>query len=93
MTLTLIILGIVILICGGFYELRTKREALFPRAIFNNLTTGKKMKAKLRETQLRFSTGIILVVTFLHNFAFNAGTFYLALYFQVREARVITDVG
>jgi hypothetical protein len=26
---------------------------------------------------------IILVVTFLHNFAFNAGTFYLALYYQV----------
>ncbi|KAJ8596466.1 amino acid permease ScVBA-like protein [Rhizopogon salebrosus TDB-379] len=25
---------------------------------------------------------IILTVTFLHNFAFNAGTFYLALYFQ-----------
>lgn len=27
---------------------------------------------------------ITLVVTFLHNLAFNAGTFYLALYFQVR---------
>jgi hypothetical protein len=26
---------------------------------------------------------IILVITFLHNFAFNAGTFYLALYYQV----------
>lgn len=25
----------------------------------------------------------ILVVVFLHNFAFNAGTFYLALFFQV----------
>lgn len=30
---------------------------------------------------------IILVVTFLHNFAFNSGTFYLALYFQVRLLR------
>ncbi len=28
---------------------------------------------------------ITLAVTFLHNFAFNAGTFYLALYFQVRR--------
>ena len=26
---------------------------------------------------------ITLAVTFLHNFAFNAGTFYLAVYFQV----------
>ena len=26
----------------------------------------------------------ILIITFLHNFAFNAGTFYLALFFQVR---------
>jgi len=23
------------------------------------------------------------MITFLHNFAFNAGTFYLALYYQV----------
>ena len=29
---------------------------------------------------------ITLVVTFLHNLAFNAGTFYLALYFQVRAS-------
>ncbi|KII93380.1 hypothetical protein PLICRDRAFT_171143 [Plicaturopsis crispa FD-325 SS-3] len=76
LTLTLIILGIVILICGGFYELRTKREALFPRAIFNNLTTG-----------------IILVVTFLHNFAFNAGTFYLALYFQAANGSTPLQAG
>ena len=26
---------------------------------------------------------ITLAVTFLHNFAFNAGTFYLVVYFQV----------
>lgn len=28
-------------------------------------------------------TVLILIITFLHNFAFNAGTFYLALYYQV----------
>lgn len=27
---------------------------------------------------------MILLITFLHNFAFNAGTFYLALYYQAR---------
>lgn len=27
---------------------------------------------------------IILAITFLHNFAFTAGTFYLALFYQVR---------
>lgn len=32
-----------------------------------------------------FLTGLVsvLVITFLHNFAFNSGTFYLALYYQV----------
>ncbi|KAG0703136.1 major facilitator superfamily domain-containing protein [Suillus ampliporus] len=64
-TLLLVILGPVILACGGFYEVHTTREALFPPAAFKNLTVV-----------------IILAVTFLHNFAFNAGTFYLALYFQ-----------
>ncbi|KAF8703973.1 hypothetical protein AX14_014052 [Amanita brunnescens Koide BX004] len=29
-----------------------------------------------------FTTVMILLISFLHNFAFNAGTFYLALYFQ-----------
>lgn len=43
-TLLLIILGVVVLICGGFYEMRTKREALFPPAAFNNLTTGMNKK-------------------------------------------------
>ncbi|KAH7918405.1 MFS general substrate transporter [Leucogyrophana mollusca] len=64
-TLTLVILGPVILACGGFYEVRTTRDALFPPAAFKNITAI-----------------IILVITFLHNLAFNAGTFYLALYFQ-----------
>jgi len=26
----------------------------------------------------------ILLISFLHNFAFNSGTFYLALFYQVR---------
>lgn len=30
-------------------------------------------------------TVLILFVNFLHNFAFNAGTFYLSLYFQVSK--------
>jgi hypothetical protein len=34
---------------------------------------------------------IILVVTFLHNFAFNAGTFYLALYYQVSRLFIICN--
>ncbi|KAG1885617.1 major facilitator superfamily domain-containing protein [Suillus subluteus] len=64
-TLLLVILGPVILACGGFYEVYTTREALFPPAVFKSLTVV-----------------IILTVTFLHNFAFTSGTFYLALYFQ-----------
>ncbi|KAG2077021.1 MFS general substrate transporter, partial [Suillus decipiens] len=64
-TLLLVIFGPVILACGGFYEVHTTREALFPPAAFKSLTVV-----------------IILTVTFLHNFAFTSGTFYLALYFQ-----------
>lgn len=30
---------------------------------------------------------ILLIISLLHNVAFNSGTFYLALYFQVRSAR------
>ncbi|TBU44139.1 amino acid permease ScVBA-like protein [Dichomitus squalens] len=65
-TLALIVTGVVVLVLGAIYEVRTKRDALFPPIAFKDRTIG-----------------IILAVTFLHNFAFNAGTFYLALYFQV----------
>ncbi|GJE87743.1 MFS general substrate transporter [Phanerochaete sordida] len=67
-TLILIISGLAVLILGGCYEVRTKRDALFPRTAFVDSTTI-----------------IILVVNFLHNLCFNAGTFYLALYFQSVE--------
>ena len=29
-------------------------------------------------------TVVVLIASFFHNVAFNAGTFYLALYYQVR---------
>ncbi|KAI1797613.1 amino acid permease ScVBA-like protein [Ganoderma leucocontextum] len=64
-TLVLIVTGIVVLLLGVTYEVRTKRDALFPPIAFKDRTIM-----------------ITLVVTFLHNLAFNAGTFYLALYFQ-----------
>ena len=32
---------------------------------------------------LTYSAGTILIISFLHNFAFNSGTFFLALYYQV----------
>ncbi|KAI0735458.1 amino acid permease ScVBA-like protein [Earliella scabrosa] len=64
-TLSLIVTGIVVLLLGVIYEVRTKRDALFPPIAFKDRTIV-----------------ITLAVTFLHNFAFNAGTFYLALYLQ-----------
>ncbi|KAL6304166.1 amino acid permease ScVBA-like protein [Sparassis latifolia] len=64
-TLLLIIVGVIVLVGGGFYEIHTRRDALFPPAVFRDPTMG-----------------IILVIVFLHNFAFNAGTFYLALFYQ-----------
>ncbi|KAJ7129981.1 amino acid permease ScVBA-like protein [Mycena crocata] len=64
-TLLLICLGFVILVCGGVYETRTKRECLFPSATFSDIRTI-----------------VVLAITFFHNVAFNAGTFYLALFYQ-----------
>ncbi|KAI0308250.1 major facilitator superfamily domain-containing protein [Multifurca ochricompacta] len=64
-TLTLIIVGSLMLILAGVHEVRTTRDALFPHAIFNNSNII-----------------ILLIVSLLHNVAFNSGTFYLALYFQ-----------
>jgi len=64
-TITLIVIGTALLISAGVHEVRTTREALFPRAIFNN-----------------FNIIILLIVSLLHNVAFNTGTFYLALYYQ-----------
>ncbi|KAF7339950.1 hypothetical protein MVEN_01912700 [Mycena venus] len=65
LTLLLICLGFLILVCGGVYETRTKRDCLFPAATFSDRRTI-----------------IVLVITFFHNVAFNAGTFYLALFYQ-----------
>lgn len=61
--------GLVVLVCAAFYEVRTKRDALFPPAVFKDYTIV-----------------ITLIIIFLHNFAFNAGTFYLALFFQAAES-------
>ncbi|KAL4243172.1 MFS transporter superfamily protein [Abortiporus biennis] len=75
-TLALIISGLVVLVFAGCYELRTKRDALFPPSVFYNLTTV-----------------VILTINFLHNFIFNAGTFYLALYFQVVKGHSPLNAG
>jgi len=39
------------------------------------------------------TTVMILLITFLHNFAFNAGTFYLALYYQAVNGSTPFDAG
>ncbi|KAG1783639.1 major facilitator superfamily domain-containing protein [Suillus placidus] len=75
-TLLLVTLGPVILACGGFYEVRTTREALFPPTAFKSITVV-----------------IILIVTFLHNFVFTSGTFYLALYFQAVDGMTPLQAG
>ena len=82
----MIVTGIVVLVLGGIYEVRTKRDALFPPIAFRDRTIGTgTIRILLGKRSLTCVTVITLAVTFLHNFAFNAGTFYLALYFQVRR--------
>ncbi|KAJ7770795.1 amino acid permease ScVBA-like protein [Mycena maculata] len=75
-TILLICLGVVILVCGGVYETRTKRDCLFPAATFNDPRTA-----------------VVLVITFFHNVAFNAGTFYLALFYQAANGSTPLQAG
>ncbi|KAJ7919085.1 amino acid permease ScVBA-like protein [Mycena leptocephala] len=76
LTLLLICLGFLILVCGGVYETRTKRDCLFPAATFRDRRTI-----------------IVLVITFFHNVAFNAGTFYLALFYQAANGSTPLQAG
>ena len=81
--LSLLIIGVLLLLYAGYHEKHTSRECLFPPTTFNNLSTGYLFLfifTRPSETIL----AVILIITFLHNFAFSAGTFYLALFFQVR---------
>ncbi|KZT06339.1 amino acid permease ScVBA-like protein [Laetiporus sulphureus 93-53] len=75
-TLSAIITGLFVLVSAGLYEVRTTRDALFPRVIFTD-----------------FTILIVLVVIFLHNFAFNAGTYYLALFYQAVDGLTPLQAG
>jgi hypothetical protein len=86
-TLTLIVFGTALLISAGFHEVYTTRDALFPRAIFNNFNISMSTVSFFGTIFSDILLVIILIVSLLHNVAFNTGTFYLALYYQVR-ARV-----
>ena len=74
------------LISAAVYEVRTTRDALFPQAIFSNFNISMST-FPLVPSFLIFLV-ILLTVSLLHNVAFNAGTFYLALYYQVCSERL-----
>ena len=57
--------------CSHLQHLKIGRQVSTPESFF-----------EIRS--LTFTLVIILVINFLHQFVFNIGTFYLALYFQVR---------
>lgn len=86
-TLVPLLLGVVSMLLGVVYEMRTQREPLFPKSMFYSQTVGKfiiVIVVFMRNSDATaMCTGIILIISFLHNFAFNAGTFFLALYYQV----------
>ncbi|EJD55395.1 MFS general substrate transporter [Auricularia subglabra TFB-10046 SS5] len=68
-TITLVLVGLVLLVFAGLYEARTARDALIPPSLFRS-----------------FTASIVFLSSFLITFAFNAGTFYLAVYAQARGA-------
>lgn len=86
-TIVLIILGVIILVCGSVYEAYTTRDSLFPPSMFKNLTASMSLPSSgyCYSRLILWTPVTILVIAFLHNFVFNAGTFYLALFYQVNS--------
>ncbi|KAL1740145.1 hypothetical protein HDZ31DRAFT_26007, partial [Schizophyllum fasciatum] len=77
LTLASIVLGASILVVGAVYEARIRRVNCLFPAIIFQQRT----------------TASILLVTFLHNVVFSAGTFYLALYYQVVNRMTPLEAG
>ena len=88
-TLGLIICGTVLLALGAAYEVGTSREALFPPQLFKDVSCGSVTSplCQTRHSQITHTVAILIVV-FLHSFCFTVGTFYIAIYFQVRLSRM-----
>jgi len=74
---------------GAAYEVGTSREALFPPQLFKDVSCGSVTSPfrQIWDSQMTH-TASILIVVFLHSFCFTTGTFYIAIYFQVRFSRV-----
>ena len=82
------IAGVALLALGAVYEVKTPREALFPIQLFKDISCGTVTSvASLNAVFMDHGTVAILIVVFLHSFCFTAGTFYIAIYFQVRSQR------
>lgn len=86
-TLGLIIGGALLLAFGAVYEVKTSREALFPPQLFKDISCGIVPPFCLTKPGIHEPTVAILIVVFLHSFCFTTGTFYIAIYFQVRSRR------
>ncbi|KAB5592625.1 MFS transporter [Ceratobasidium theobromae] len=79
LTLALVIAGIILLSFGAIYE-----SGIFGSTRLFGLSLGADPKHALLAPRLLRTptTGIILVFSFFQTMSFNAGTFYLALYYQ-----------
>ncbi|KAL1690126.1 major facilitator superfamily domain-containing protein [Schizophyllum commune] len=76
-TLACIIIGAVVLLVGAIYEGYIRTA----NCLFPAVIFKQRMTASL------------LLVTFLHNVVFSAGTFYLALYYQVVNRMTPLEAG
>ncbi|KAF9056658.1 amino acid permease ScVBA-like protein [Panaeolus papilionaceus] len=74
---------LTLIVCGAV--------GLVSGAIYERFTTRDCLFPKTAFSDL--TTAIILIVSFLHNFAFNAGTFYLALYYQAANGSTPLEAG
>jgi hypothetical protein len=71
------------LVIAVAYERHTTRDALVPPELFRRRTPGKHHKKPHICISVKLAAAVLLV-SFLHYVAFSIGTFYLALYYQVR---------
>ncbi|KAJ1310185.1 hypothetical protein OPQ81_006929 [Rhizoctonia solani] len=90
LTLVLVFIGVASLALGAVYE-----SGIFGVTRFWGLSLGANPKHALFEPMLlrTRTAGIILVFSFFQTMSFNAGTFYLALYYQAVHGSTALHAG
>lgn len=99
MTIGLLVVGVVVLVGAGVQETYTKKTRFIPAGIFAK--TGASAfddtfaihRSDTVTDQRFFSSTVLSFGSFFQTFAFTAGTFYLALFFQAVTGATAIQAG